>query len=343
MEWSSQMNNLKEGQVAPVYTLVGEEFILAKRWLDELRRTLMRDGVEVELNRFDFEDEGCDNALLACQSVSLFSDSSLVLLDRCSFLLGSSKSGHDLSQLEHYLENPVAGRVLILKVSAEKMDERKKIVKRLRKYPVISLATPKPEDALGFLKDVAEDKGCSIADDALRELWRRCQSISLCDVELDKLSAYVGLRRIELIDVQEVVSSPLEDNVFNWIDGVVKGNVEQTFRSLNDVQNAGYDTFALMALMARQWRILWFTKVLGDRGYSFNQIAKELSVHPYSVKMAAGQARLLSAKVIETILVALADAEFWVKSGKWDANLALEYIVLLASGLIRERPGKITR
>lgn len=343
MDWSSIMKSIKSEPIAPVYTVIGEEHTLAGRWLEVLRSRLGQDGALVQIDRYDFEEEGCDNALLACQSISLFGESGLVVLERSSFLLPNAKVKHDLSSLERYLENPVPGRVLILRVIADKMDERKKIVKQIKKHPVISLLTPKTEEAVPILQQLAAEKGIQMADEAIQELWRRCQSIALSDVELDKLTAYTDNRRVETADVAELVPPPLEDNVFTWIDSVVKGNVHQTFRSLTDVQSAGYDAFALFSLMARQLRMMWYARVLGDKGYTHVQLAKQLGAHPYAVKLASAQARAILPKTMEHMLTAIADAEYWVKSGRWDVNQALEYIVLFSARLIQQRPGKISR
>lgn len=341
MDLSSILRSVQEEPLAPVYTLMNEEHTMAERWLTALRVQLGTDGGLAELERFDYEDEGCENALMSCQSISLFAERSVVVLDQATFLLSNAKVKHDISGLEAYLGNPVPERVLILRVRAEKLDERKKIVKQLKKYPLLPFTTPKDDDALRTLEQVSQEQGHKVARNALQELWRRCQSIARSEVELTKLVTYAGNRQVELNDVVELVSPPLEDNVFTWIDGVVKGNVQDTFRSLADVQTAGYDVFALLSLMVRQFRIMWYARVLGDKGYTQAQVAKEVGAHPYAVKMASVQARSLSPQTMERILLTIADAEYWVKSGKWDANQALEYIVLFSARLIQHRPGKV--
>jgi len=344
MDWDAAMKGIHKNPMAPVYTLTGTEYTLAKRWLQALRREIVKQtGQPVEMDGFDFDQEGCDNALLACQTVSLFAENSLVFLDQCSFLLANAKSKHDLSGLEKYLEDPIPGRVLLLRVSADKLDERKRIVKQIKKFPLVSCSTPKPDVAVALVEELAREKGIEISREAMQELWRRCESVALCETELEKLVSYTDSRRIERADVEELVTPPLEDNVFTWIDGVVKGNLSQTFRTLAEIQSAGYDGFALLALIAKQLRTMWYARVLGDRGWSHTQIAQHASVHPYTVKIAAEQARLVSPQRIEKMLTTIADAEFWVKSGRWEIGQALDYAVLSSAGLIPKRGGKSTR
>ena len=343
MDWTTAMKSLKSEPISLVYTLVGDEPALLKRWFKALQlRLAERDGQEVPLERFDFESSGLSDALLACRTVSLFSDSHVVVLEDCSFLLASNKAKHDISELESYVENPFPERVLVLTLRADKADERKRIVKMLKKFPWIALGVAKVDAALEVVSQIAVDAKIPISQEAMSELWRRCDSVSLCETELIKLHTYTNGQMIELADVQELVAVPLEDNVFTWIDGVVKGNLGQTFTSLRDVQISGYDTFALLALLAKQLRAMGYAKVLGEKGATQAQIASRLGVHPYAVKVAADQARGVRTQQIERMLTILADAEFWVKSGRWEVNQALEYTVLACAGLNPKLTGKST-
>jgi DNA polymerase-3 subunit delta len=330
LDWTKAMDSLRPGnRVDPVHVLVGTDYVLARWYVDALKVGVESgSGMPVEVQRFRFEDEGCSGAVQACQTLSLFAETELVVLENCTALLASGKAKHDVQELERYLESPVDGNVLVITVYGDKLDERKKLTKLAKAHRVVDCNAPKPAAAMQVLRDYAEKRRMQIQTDALQELWRRTQSISAAVTELDKLHTYTGGEPIDLRAVQELVSSPLEDNVFTWIDGVVKGNAAQSFRVLADLQQSGHDTFALYALIGRQLRLLWYAKVLGGKGYSQQQIASRAGAHPYAVKVATEQARYLSQRQIERLLTVLADAEFAVKSGRRDAVQALEWVVM---------------
>lgn len=330
VSWLQALTSIK-AQKAPaaVYTLVGREFVLMDWFIRSLHAHLEQTLEEpVEVNPFRFEEEGCEGAIFACQSVSLFSTSSLVLLENFTALLASGKTKHDTSEMESYLANPIPNRTLVITVVGDKLDERKKLTKLAKSQVVVDCSTPKENEALEIVQQLADQRDIQLAPDGLQELWRRCPSISQCAAELDKLWTYTSGKPITTNDVAQLVALPLEDNVFSWIDGVVKGDLERSFRALKDVELGGADPFALLSLIARQLRLMWYARVFGAKGYSHQQIAGKTSAHPYAVRVAAEQARLISPDVIERLTTIVADAEYEIKSGRRDIRQALEWVVL---------------
>ena len=69
---------------------------------------------------------------------------------------------------------------------------------------------------------------------------------------------------------------------------------------------------------------MYQVKELGRRGYSQNQMAKQLKLPPFAVKIAMGQSRTFQEKDLLNILDVLADADYKMKSGKMEKRLLLE-------------------
>jgi DNA polymerase III subunit delta len=319
----------KTSDLQPVYALVGTEHALKRRFMDAISKQVLRKSGEYpEWSRFYFDETGADGAVLACQSLSLFAVRNFVWLENCSLFLANAKLKFDTAELERYLENPNPDSVLVICVPGEKLDERKKSTKLLKRYPIVDCNTPKEDAALKLAASFAEDLGIQIDKDALSELWRRTTNLTSMETELQKLWTYTGGSRIDFDAVSQLVAPHPEDNVFTWIDWVTKGKLDLVYRSLSDIQKAGYDGFALLAMMARQIRLMWFAKVLGAMGQTHQQIASKVGAHPYAVKIAAAQAEHFSQKRLEEMLTAIADGEYDVKSGRRDIMQVLDYVIL---------------
>jgi DNA polymerase III subunit delta len=327
MDFSAAVRNIQSGEPGSVYILVGTESMLRQLFLEALAKRLTGASQAESVTRFRYEDEGPDNALFECRSFSLFDLRAIVVLENCTALTANGKSKFDNAGLEEYLEHPVPGRCLVLTVDSDKLDERKKIVKLAKKHQVVSCGKPKDEEAIRIIRVIAKQDGIEIEKVALETLWRRSVSIASCRTDMQKLWTYTANRTIEMADVEELVSPQLEDNVFNWLNSVVKGDILHAFQVLGDVLHAGYDMFALLAMIARQVRLMWYAKVFGAKGYTDGQIATRVSAHPYAVKVAREQCQVFSAKRLEQLILTLADAEFAVKSGRHDMEQALSYIV----------------
>ncbi|GGJ14189.1 hypothetical protein GCM10010885_24400 [Alicyclobacillus cellulosilyticus] len=326
---------LQQGEpLQPVYVLYGEEPVLMTRCVEALRSRLADDAGPPAVLRFDFEEDGCSGAVMACSSVPLFGAADLVVLTRCTaFAASSGKQKGDTSSLEAYLAAPNPGRVFVIQVPASKLDERKRLTRLIKPYPQVACQVPKPEVARHWLQVFAQERGIAVTADALAELWRRRPSLSVANTELDKLWTYTGGRTITAADVAEVVSAPLEDNVFAWIDGVVSGRVEQALAAVADLYATGQDPLAMLALIARQLRLMWYARAEGGR-VAWADLAARIGAHPYALRVAGRQARHLPLAALETLLTLVADAEYWVKTGRRDVKHALEAVVLRCAAAV---------
>jgi DNA polymerase-3 subunit delta len=329
------LKRLRTEPVRPLYVLYGGEYGLIRRFITVLQEQVEEEtGTAVELQRFDFEEDGPDPALMACQSVGLFAARSVVWLRNCSALTSSAKVRHDTASLEEYVEHPYEGHTLVLSVSADKLDERKRLVKAAKRQVVVPCTTPSDGPALDWLRSVTQELDMRVEDGALSELWRRTPSLTAAETELQKLACYAPNRAITVEDVREVVTPPLEDNVFDWIDAVVSGDAAKAFRILDDVIRAGNDPLGLLALIARQFRLMWYARVLGARSVPTAKIAGRVGAHPYAIQVAARQSKRLPVERLEDLLTVVADAEFAIKSGKRDVRHALDWVVVRCAGVV---------
>jgi DNA polymerase III subunit delta len=343
LDWNQALKELKTKPHAPVYTCVGPEFTLVEEWLGVLLDTLSTDAeAPVDKTRFSFDEGGLGEALLACQSLSLFTSTQLVELSdvwAATTAKGASKAKHSTEALEDYLDNPVPQNILVVTVTADKLDDRKKLVKKLKQYPVIDCTTPKEAPGRKMVHSLANRYKIQIEDDAIAELWRRCTSVSRCATEIRKIWTYTAGRPIHIDDVVELVVPPAEDNIFEWIDGVVTGNSDRSYRALSDLVRAGHDTFSLFGMMVRQLRLMWYAKTLASRGYTQQQIASEAGAHPYAVQVAQRQAQGVEPRAIESLLTVVADAEYQVKSGRRDSELTLDWVVAACLDTVKRAKG----
>lgn len=344
LDWNKAMQELKTKPLQPIYTCVGSEFVLVEAWVDALSNALSKQAqVDVETVQFSFDDGGLEEALLSCQSLSLFTSTQIVKLTdfwAATTAKGSSKAKYSTESLEKYLDNPVPENVLVITVSADKLDERKKLVKKLKQFPVVDCTTPKEAAARKMLQSLIGRNKIQISDDALTELWRRSQTVSRSITEAHKLWTFTAGQQVGYDDVCQLVAAPAEDNIFDWIDGVVTGNADKSYRALSDLVRSGQDTFSLFGMMVRQLRLMWYARTLGSQGYSAPQIASEAGAHPYAVQVAERQSANLRPTDIETLLTIVADAEFAVKSGRRDTEQALDWVVASCLAKLRRRPSR---
>ena len=81
-------------------------------------------------------------------------------------------------------------------------------------------------------------------------------------------------------------------------------------------------------LLARQFRIMLQIKELEQHHYSPQQMAGQLGLHPYAVKLAAEKAKRFSVTLLGGHLNRLAELDYKMKTGQVDKTLGLELFLL---------------
>lgn len=327
LDFFSAYDKILPGQVGPVYLLYGREYLLVDRFVKRLIECTDAGVVA----RYDFEEDGLENPLLELDTVSLFEQQPVVQIRNCTFFLSQGKSGTQADLLEKYIQSPAPGRVLVMTVDGDKLDERKRLTKAVKRHLVVDCQTPKQPLAMRYLTQVAHDTHMDLDVGALDELWRRTGSISQAMNELSKLAVYASGRLVTREDVSALVENTMEDTVFDWVDHVAQGRISMATQSLQAMRYQGYDPLALIAMLVRQIRMMWFAKSLSTKGMTPDDIAKVAKVHPFAMRVAMKQSGSFGLTSLESLLALAADCEYDIKRGRRDGLQALELLMLTAA------------
>src|SRR5690606_33339082 len=106
----------------------------------------------------------------------------------------STKVEHNLDRLIEYLKSPVDYTIIVFTVDADKLDERKKVVKALKErdaaLPFLSLT---PEELQQWVTQQARRSGFTFSDEAAEQIilytGGHLQALS---AEIEKISLYIG-------------------------------------------------------------------------------------------------------------------------------------------------------
>ncbi|WP_052947515.1 DNA polymerase III subunit delta [Aneurinibacillus tyrosinisolvens] len=351
MELREIAKNVKQGNIAPVYLLYGTEEYL----MDEVAGLIEKTVIE-EANRdfnysvYDLRETPIQVVLQDAETFPFMGERRMVRATNALFLTGAKTTGaveHDLDALLNYMENPPDYSVLLLEVDQEKLDERKKVVKSLKKAAVTTECAPLKEAALAdWIQRRSRRLQVEIEPDALQLLISMVGSnLRQLDQELEKMALYTGKgERITLAVVETLVTRELEQDIFRLIDQIARLKIEEAVRIYYDLQQLNKsnssnkdngEPLKIFTLLARQFRILLQIKTLQPRGYSSQQMASMLGVHPYAAKLATEQAKGFSEQALKQILNRLAEEDYRIKTGQIDKELALELFIMGMKDIIK--------
>ncbi|MDP4162615.1 MAG: DNA polymerase III subunit delta, partial [Bacillota bacterium] len=237
------------------------------------------------------------------------------------------KVDHHLDKLERYLKEPSPYSILVFTASYEKLDERKKITKELKRIAEIVEAKKLTEQELKkWIRDRAKMNGIEIDEEAVNLLLSLSgTNLFMLTSEVDKLALYAKeYQKIDVTLVEKLVSRSLEQNIFTLIDKVVQRKMDEALRIYYDLLKQNEEPIKILSLLAGQFRLIYQVKELARRGYGQQQMAGYLKTHPYRVKLAAGQAGKFTDEELSHFISSLAEADYQMKTGGMNKSLLIE-------------------
>ncbi|WP_059102680.1 DNA polymerase III subunit delta [Shouchella shacheensis] len=334
MDMMTSIKNIKKKQIEPVYFLQGTETFLMEQFVKELEAQLLTaDEAEMNHTHYRLVDTPLSQIVEDAETFPFFAGKRIVVVH--DFYLVTSqkvqtKVEHDPSVLEQYLKAPAQETVLVLIAPYEKLDERKKLSKQLKEATFVSLAPFDERQASVWIDEQAGTCGVSIEPEAKQALlYRAGVHLFMLSHEIKKCALYVGEgEAITIGVVKELVAETVEQTVFDVIDHAAKGRVGQAVAMYHQLLKQKEEPLAILALLTRQFRIYFQVKNRLGRGYTQKEIATQLKLHPYVVKLASQQVGRFSNEMLQGALVLAADTDYGIKTGKWEKVLAVELMLM---------------
>ncbi|GIQ69721.1 DNA polymerase III subunit delta [Xylanibacillus composti] len=331
---------MTKGQLKPVYVCYGSEGYLMEEFLRQLTAQVVEPGTEeLAVSKYDCSETPLAHVLEDAETLPFMAARKLVVAVNAVFLTGSkdkSKVDHDVERLHQYLEAPSETTVLLFTVHENKLDERKKIVKKLKQLDgMVPCTSLTPGELAVWIERRLEKLGCRIEGEALETVAASGgNNLQLLAGELDKLAALAGRNSTVTQEmVLAIMTRTVEQNIFQMVDDIVNNRMDKAFAMLDELLKQKEEPIKIASLIARQYRIIAQVKELSRRGYSQQQIASSIGVHPYAVKVAVGQSRHYEDRRLANILQWLGELDYDMKTGRVEKQLGLDMFLLqLAAG-----------
>lgn len=325
---------IKKREFAPIYLLYGKEAFL----INETKQLLLNHILEEEEKEFNFaaydlEETPIELALEDAETFPFLGERKVIFLHNPAFLTAEKskeKVDHNLSRLEAYLKEPAPYTVMVISAPYEKLDERKKITKELKRSAEVVEAKKLTEQELkNWLRTRAKSSGIEFEPDAIDQLLALSgTNMFMLSSEVEKLALYAAdKQRIDINMVDQLTARSLEQNIFTLVEKVVQRKLDEALRIYYDLLKQNEEPIKILALLAGQFRLIYQVKELSRRGYGQQQIAGYLKTHPFRVKLALGQAAGFTDEDLSNLMALLADADYQMKTGGMNKSLLIEMLL----------------
>ena len=188
---------------------------------------------------------------------------------------------------------------------------------------------PKQETLSGWIQRRVGSNGGDFSREASERLAALVgRDLRLLDQEIDKLLLYADGRQVTVEDVRALVSLARQADIFDLVDCVGRRETDWAMRVLHRMLEEGAEPLYLLAMLARQVRILIQVKELYEQRLPPQQIAKRIKQHPFVVEKGLKQARNFSPDQLIAAHQCLVETDWKIKTGKVEPVLALDLLVV---------------
>ena len=302
------------------YIIKTNSYRLLKEKLEELTKGIDKDNITY----LDLTENSIKEIIEECNYTSLFDDKKAIVVNNTNIFNTKYEYKDELEVLEKYLNNPNSNTTLVF--IADSVSKKKKCVKIINdNNNYFELNSPMDDELKSCVKDYLKKNSYKIETSALNLLLDNLEN--KYDYILNELDKVMIVKKDYLItkeDIEKYTISTKCDNIFDFVEYIVKKNETKMIEYLERFINDKNEPAILLSNVATQYRLIYSTKNLSKEGYSEKEIAEMLDVHPYRVKLACKHLFNYNLDEVKKILIDLANLDVKIKKGETDRYIDFE-------------------
>ncbi|PMQ02099.1 MAG: DNA polymerase III subunit delta [Dictyoglomus sp. NZ13-RE01] len=317
---------IKEKNIPSVYLFVGEEKFLMEDALQALRNRLKG----ASYHAFFGEDITWKEIMPFLETSSLFGVQMVVIRHAQNLKEPSDKDRISL------LFKKLTNTFIVFMANAEEEKTKKNyLLKLVPPQGIVEFSKLKSDGIRRWLNEKIKEFGKEIDQDSLYFLtvsWG--ENLALLYRELEKVVYYVGDKKEITLEDVKATASPREVAFFTFLDAIQKRDVYTALWGLDTLWNEGMFPMVILEIIIKQFRQLLRVHTLKNEGYSEEEIAKKLDLHPFVVRKTIwALSNYTAAELLEFyMLLRQLDMEF--KSTAKDERILLErFLIRLGTNL----------
>ena len=301
------------------FILKSNSYRLLKNKIDELTDGINKDNIIY----YDLSIDNINEIIEECNYVSLFLEKKAVIVNNTNIFNTKFEYKNELDMLEKYLNNPNPNTILIF--ICDSISLKKKCVKIINDKNNIIEININEEDVSEKVKDYLKSNNFKIDNKALNKLVNNLnKNYDYILNELDKIIIVKKDYLITLDDINKYCINISQVNIFDFIDFVIKKDINKVFKYLNDIIEVGVEVSIILSNLATQYRLIYCVKNMMNENNSEEEIAKKLNVHPYRVKLSYQSSFNYSNSELEEKILRVGDLDEKIKLGLIDKYNALK-------------------
>ena len=324
-----------------LYILSGQDDFSVYQALERIKSDIGdRESLEINTNTLDGQQVTIEQLTTTCETVPFLTEKRLVIIR--GLLARFEQKGRGNRQKRNNQNSkdddykPFSTRILympdstVLVLIEDTISAGNPLYKELTPAATVRSFPLLKDTALrDWVQKRVVEEGGDISPRAANLLTRLVGSnLWVMSSEINKLILYVSGRSIEEEDVRALVGYTQQFSVFNMVDAILEFKSELAGQLLQQLLQKGAAPVYLLTMLTRQVRMIVVAKELSRQRMSKTEIQYKLgTTFEYVVRKTLEQAARYSIPRLKEVYHRILEADISIKTGKYDAELALNILV----------------
>ncbi|MBO5513851.1 MAG: DNA polymerase III subunit delta [Mogibacterium sp.] len=339
MSYKDFANDYKKGITGDTLFFYGaEDYLMNWAKGQVINDNVPEDSRDLDVINLDGETVSAYDIMGEARAYSMFSDRRVVIVNNYLPLFRKvADVGTD--ELKEFVKSPLDSTILIFVLDASRSSEisafGKQMIKACSSYEFARLERA---DLKAFINKRVHAASKMIARRELEHLidvtgyYNRDSAYDLAELDKDisKLVKASAEDEISADLIEDMLTGDSDKFVFNLVDALTSGDRGRALAIAEAIIRDQDGAMAVLALLTKQFEIMYDALELSKEGLSIAQMAKKTGANEFRFKRAYNAANKYSLTKIKTILKDLYNADRDIKRGDIDKDTALELFALSA-------------
>lgn len=306
------------------YVISYDDVEALNKKIDEIKDAL---NMSFDVSKYDLEEDSIYDVIDDCNTISLFQDPKFVIVKSAEKL--ESISDKQLKELLMALNDLESNNILIFCLDLDNESKAKDKISKIKKYSLNIEIRFKNISLEDYTNARMKEDGYTINNDAINLLCSYSSSLLQLRSNIDMLECFkMDNKTININDIELLIRKPLEDNVYNLVNAVLKNDKKLAYSIYKDLMITDISSTNLVALLLNKFQEIYNAYYLVKSKYSQQDIANLYNISPNRAYYVMNEARSANIYDIKKNIQDLNNLEYNIKSGKINQDLGFELFLL---------------
>lgn len=327
---------IEKGNVKNGYVFCGLDEELIKDGINLIiKREISEEFKELNLIRIDGMNTSFDDIMNACETMPFMGEKKVVIVYRASFLQDKSDStGTKIyNDIKNYISNMPPYTILImyylLSDKRDKPNKNKKLIPISKFLPIVYCDKLKRDKYLKKVSEVFKEKGKQIGRVELMYFSEKVQNnFDIIKREADKLISYCEGREIKKDDINLLISSSNEEDIFDLIELIASKKIDKAIDIMKDILYRSDQHMLIISAIEKHFLRLYEIKFKIAKGKKVEDLMSEYRLPQFVCEKLIAQTNRFTEKQLMELIKLCVKTETKLKSAGIDKTMEMEFLLI---------------